>query len=79
MAESSLNQYLMGGGDSLHLNRNPSLVFRRYTFQLSMTQEKGHDPKKSKVNPGFIKITSVSLGSLWTSVTYFYIFLFYAD
>ena len=44
-----------------------------------MTQEKGHDPEKSKVNPGFIKITSVSLGSLWTSVTYFYIFLFYAD
>lgn len=79
MAESSLNQYLSGGGDSLHLNRNPSLVFRRCTFQLSVTPEKRHDPEKSKVNPGFIKIKSVSLGSLWTSVTYFYIFLFYAD
>ena len=76
MTESSLNQYLLGGGDSLHLNRNPSLVFRRCTFQLSMAQEKGHEPEKSKVNPGFIKIASVSLGSLWTSVTYFYIYIF---
>lgn len=41
----------------MHLNRNPS---HRYledaAFQLSVTPEKRHDPEKSKVNPGFIKI-----------------------